>query len=56
MKASRHPVTTLLPEEHTLIKVTKKGNLVPSLTEFLKQIESKQYVFVVPTMEDSEYC
>ena len=52
LKASRLPVSALLPEGRTLVKVTKKGNLVPSLTDFLKQFESKQFVFVVPTMED----
>ena len=54
MKASKHPINAFLPKEHTLIKVTKKGNLVPSLTDFLASIDKKQqFVFVIPAEEDA---
>ena len=38
LKASKLPVSSFLPESRTysLIRVSKKGNLVPNLTEFVK--------------------
>ena len=53
MSCSRHPITAIIPKEHTLIKVTKRGNLVPNLPTFLKGLDSKQYVFVIPVQEDT---
>ena len=36
LKASRLPVNALFPPESSLIKISKKGNLVPNLGDFLK--------------------
>ena len=36
LKASRLPLQSFLPRNHTLIRVSKKGVLVPSLTDFVK--------------------
>ena len=51
MKASRLPVSALLPSESTLTKITRKGNLVSNLANFVQQIETNQHVVVIPATE-----
>ena len=53
MRATKEPLHSLLPpgctsENTMLVKISKKGNLVPNLTQFAKKLpESSTKVFVI---------